>query len=65
MNVFPRIFPSKFFSKNIASSCSLFLVVQTMALYKESFAYIMNSKPDERANKEVRVKVLEIDTYET
>ena len=24
-----------------------------MALYKESFAYTLNSKPDERANKEV------------
>ena len=44
-NVFPRIFPSKFFSNNIASSCSLFLVVQTIALYKESFAHIVNSKP--------------------
>ena len=51
-NVFPRIFPFKFFSNNIASSCSLFLVVQIMALYKESFAHIVNSKPDERANKE-------------
>ena len=33
-NVFPRIFPSKFFSNNIASSSSLFLVVQIM-VYKE------------------------------
>ena len=51
-NVFPRIFPFKFFSNSIASSCSLFLVVQIMALYKESFAHIVNSKPYERANKE-------------
>ena len=34
VNVFPRIFPSKFFSNNIASSSSLFLVVQIM-VYKE------------------------------
>ena len=33
-NVFARIFPSKFFSNNIASSSSLFLVVQIM-VYKE------------------------------
>ena len=33
-NFFPRIFPSKFFSNNIASSSNLFLVVQIM-VYKE------------------------------
>ena len=33
-----------------------------MAVYKESFAHIVNSKPNERAQKKRQAKVLEIDT---
>ena len=54
----PRMFSHEYFLLSFSqiiprqAVASLFLVMQTMTLYKKSFAHIVNSKPDERANKE-------------